>query len=117
MWAANRSPTSLVELLLARGAEVNVQVRRKDHAGETALFFAFIFRPKITELLLRAGADPAIRNRAGRTAAEEALRTANFCRKKRDPRDLYDWNKPLKAWERKARLIQKWIDRAETRRR
>ena len=59
----------LIDLLLARGAPVNVA----DKEGETPLHRAVIFGAlPATKALVAAGADPAIRDRAGRTPLDLA---------------------------------------------
>ena len=55
----------MVELLIQRGAEVNLQ----DSDGNTALMHAAYWnRPAVVRRLLRAGADTAARSASGKTA-------------------------------------------------
>jgi hypothetical protein len=56
MWAANRGATKLVELLLARGADVNAKTTEKGNSGRTALMLAQGIAA--VRVLLAAGADP-----------------------------------------------------------
>jgi ankyrin repeat protein len=55
LWAANRGAVKLVELLLARGADVNAKATGEGYAGRTALMFAQGIA--VVRLLLGAGAD------------------------------------------------------------
>ena len=69
MGAANHGHERVVELLIRRGAEVNLQ---SSH-GRTALMFAVFFnRPAVVRRLLRAGADAAARDENGKTALQMA---------------------------------------------
>jgi uncharacterized protein len=56
LWAANRGAVKLVELLIARGADVNAKTTRKYNAGRTALYLAG--HSDVVRVLLAAGADP-----------------------------------------------------------
>jgi hypothetical protein len=56
IWAANRGAVKLLELLLARGADVNAKTTQKHNSGRTALMFAKDIAT--VRVLLDAGADP-----------------------------------------------------------
>ena len=56
LWAANRGAVNLVELLIARGADVNAKTTQKFNAGRTALYLAGNIG--VVRVLLAAGADP-----------------------------------------------------------
>jgi uncharacterized protein len=56
LWAANRGAVKLVELLIARGADVNAKTTQKYNAGRTALYMAGNIG--VVRVLLAAGADP-----------------------------------------------------------
>jgi hypothetical protein len=56
IWAANRGAVKLVELLSARGADVNARTTEKYNAGRTALYMAGNIG--VVRVLLTAGADP-----------------------------------------------------------
>jgi hypothetical protein len=56
LWAANRGAVKLVELLIARGADVNARTTQKFNAGRTALYLAGNI--DVVRVLLAAGADP-----------------------------------------------------------
>ena len=76
MYAAIRGNLEVLRLLLDRNARVNAT----DPSGSTALMWAAYSEygdPKPVALLLKAGADPEIRNKAGETAHTWALRRGN----------------------------------------
>jgi uncharacterized protein len=56
IWAANRGAVKLVELLIARGVDVNAKTTQKHNAGRTALYMARNI--DVVRVLLAAGADP-----------------------------------------------------------
>jgi ankyrin repeat protein len=56
IWAANRGAGKLVELLIARGADVNARTTQKYNAGRAALYLARNLG--VVRVLLAAGADP-----------------------------------------------------------
>jgi hypothetical protein len=56
IWAANRGAVKLLDLLLARGADVNAKTTEKYNAGRTALMLAQGIAA--VRVLLAAGADP-----------------------------------------------------------
>lgn len=66
-----------------RQAELGVSPDAADGAGVTPLMIAQADRLDIVELLLRLGANPVLRNAAGRTAAEEARSQAESWRRNR----------------------------------
>ena len=66
MVAAEYGHDAVTELLLAYGADPNIQ----NPSGSTALHYAR--KSGVVELLLNAGADPNIRNNYGQTALDEA---------------------------------------------
>ncbi len=69
--AVTSGDESAVKALLARGAEVN----ERTSGGQTALILAVIFgHTKLVELLIRAGADPHLRDNLGLDAIEWAQR-------------------------------------------
>lgn len=103
-WAANRGFPSMVQLLRDRGADVNAA----DATGTTPLMIAQPDRLEVVELLLRLGADPLLRNAAGRTAAEEARAQAKSWR-----RDA-TWPSAAERAEkeeRKAAFLDEWVRR------
>ena len=76
MLAVTDENAELVAVLLARGADVNLQTRGDEHGdgvGVTALMLAARDgNEEIVELLLAGGADRTLRDAAGRTAADYA---------------------------------------------
>lgn len=56
LWAANRGATKLVELLIARGADVNTTTTEKYNAGRNALYMSANIN--VARVLLAAGTDP-----------------------------------------------------------
>jgi len=67
MYASKRSFNAIAEFLLNNGAEVNVKSRKK---GNTALMLASGWgNVELVQLLLDKGANPAIQNNFGETAA------------------------------------------------
>lgn len=56
IWAANRGAVKLVELLIARGADVNAKTTQMYNAGRSALYVAGNIG--VVRVLLAAGADP-----------------------------------------------------------
>lgn len=72
IFAAESFSTACLELLLARGG-VALTLDLADSCGKTALYVAAWYsRPENMRLLLEAGADPTIRNNAGRTPLDIA---------------------------------------------
>jgi ankyrin repeat protein len=69
IWAANRGSVRLVELLLARGADVNAKTTEEDNSGRTALMYAQ--GVAVVRVLLAAGADP-------RAVEESGMHTWEF---------------------------------------
>jgi ankyrin repeat protein len=75
MVAIFRDYFDIAKELLRRGARVNIQ---ESHYGHTPLHFAAQKKDKeLIEFLLAKGADPAIKNRYGRTPVEEAEKAGN----------------------------------------
>ncbi len=84
MWAAGHSDEAgaadvkeTIELLIERGAHID----DVDDRGRTALMTAAVLgRTTAAETLMKAGADPSLKDKSGKTAAElasvEAIRTA-----------------------------------------
>ena len=58
IWAANRGAGKLIELLLARGADVNAKATGGGYEGRTALMLAQNIAT--VRILLDAGADPKV---------------------------------------------------------
>lgn len=56
LWAANRGAVKLVELLIARGADVNAKTTEKYNAGRNALYMSANIG--VVRVLLAAGANP-----------------------------------------------------------
>ena len=70
----NSSETVLMQLLAA-GAPINTA----DHAGFTALMIAAQYNtPEIVKKLIRAGADPDIKNKEGKTSADFLAENKKF---------------------------------------
>ena len=77
MWAANRGAVKLVELLIARGADVNARTTQKYNAGRTPLYTAR--NAEVVRALLAAGADPkAVTDDGGPTWEQHAEATAKL---------------------------------------
>jgi Ankyrin repeats (many copies) len=70
--AALSGNTDVINLLLDRGA--NVDVKERDSGATALMMAASIGRTDAVALLLRRGADPALRDHAGRTALGEQWR-------------------------------------------
>ena len=79
----------LARILLDHGADVN----QPDNAGFTALHYAAAFLcPEILEMLLEAGADPALEDRHGNVPLHPATRPIAEARRQ-DTAGLEDWLK------------------------
>lgn len=87
MWAANRDFLDAVRLLAESGADLNAQ----DKDGQTALMYTS--KPEVAALLLSLGADPRVRDRHGRTAAEEARHQAEEWRSMKNTRRAEKYKK------------------------
>lgn len=72
--AVNRGNTSIVKLLLANGAQVNIQNDNGDTPLHRAMKNRYI---AIAKILLEAGADPSISNTAGETPLSIAQQLGN----------------------------------------
>ena len=71
-WAARMGKTGATRLLAAKGAELD---RVNESVGGTALMGAAMYRSKgAVEVLLKAGADPNVKTKFGRTALHAAAR-------------------------------------------
>lgn len=75
-WAVSKDARAAVQLLLANGADPNIQGK----LGDTALHLAVLRQPHIPLLqqLLAAGADAAIPNKFGITALQAAQSIKDF---------------------------------------
>ncbi|KQZ40980.1 ankyrin repeat domain-containing protein [Duganella sp. Root1480D1] len=78
IWAANRGYTTILDCLVAQGANLNTV----NTLGKTALFYAQ--RMDVVERLLALGIDPSVRDAAGNTAADHARGQAAACRTNRN---------------------------------
>jgi hypothetical protein len=92
MFAANRGYIDLLQALIEAGCDLNLQDTQPGNEGHTALMYADPKRFDIMELLLKNGADPNIRSKAGLTASEEALFQAQ--------------GSTLAAWQKKAEFLR-----------
>jgi ankyrin repeat protein len=73
LWSAATGPTEVLEELLKRGANPNVQTKAAGFPGFTPLHMAAMSGLKDeVELLLRYGADPMVRNGDGQTPLDVA---------------------------------------------
>jgi ankyrin repeat protein len=64
--AVRHGLTELVELLLSKGIDINMQ----DASGQTPLMYALYHRPPLVPFLLAKGADVTIADKRGRTALD-----------------------------------------------
>jgi hypothetical protein len=94
----------LVQALIEAGCNLNLQ----GNDGHTALMDADPKRLDIVELLLKNGADPKIRSKAGRTAFEEALIQAQADPPWLDSAPSPAWTARAAAWKKKAAFLKQY---------
>ena len=92
MFAANRGYIDLLQALIEARCDLNLQDTQPGNEGHTALMYADPKRFDIMEFLLKNGADPNIRSKAGLTASEEALFQAQ--------------GSSRAAWQKKAEFLR-----------
>ncbi len=88
--AADRGHTDIVKSLLAKGADINLQAGFDKNSA--LIKAADGGRKDVVIVLLAAGADKTLKNRAGRTAAMEAVRRLAFAYQasKKEYNDIID---------------------------